>query len=710
MMKPTLPMYADAFPLLMPMRLLGLIGLTILLGLTCHAQQQPGQANINSSIGPDGTGTIVVEARGQLPKPPVFYTAKASATAEVGTKHIEQEIRLTIKVIQGDAETLSFGLNGEGQVTAVQGDRLRSWSVRRVGADRFLDLHLRENVTEAKPLILIRSTELKLPTAIELTHLTPGESVGFDSIVNINYAPEVDGVVMEASGFAPLDAGDRVNRFQTSTGGQLKLSLSRSGAAPAPVELVDTTLQGDVDANGKSIGFQLRSTAIVTEDNAEIAILSGNAAVSEVPTDANYRLRLATDNESAVYKLVFAKAGKYPVTLDFVAALEVAEANGQSMDFTVAASAVVPLTLRGLDADLEFHRDQQSVVPVRDNEAWVGFLPATGRAKLQWKTAREAGEGKLFFTTSGQVEAMVGAGLLRQDHQIDYQVLQGELKSLSILLLGPGEILDVQGSNIVAWKVSSKGEDRQLDITLSQPVTNASQIKVRSQTPLDAFPVRVEGLRLNPVAAIRHSGFLRLTNLGSIRLEPTGLSGLTQLAPEQFPGGPTEARQVFVYRFPAADHDFTIAADRILPEVNISELVLYRVAEADRVINADVELDIREAPIREWDFVIPADYSVVSVTGASVVDHITASEVADGRRNLKVMFGQDVSGRQLVTLHLEKSESAAADQWVLPRIEYPGAKTVRGDIGIIGEAGLRIGVEETGRSYPQRIAQRVHLR
>ncbi len=180
------------------------------------------------------------------------------------------------------------------------------------------------------------------------------------------------------------------------------------------------------------------------------SILSGNAAVSEVPTDANYRLRLSTDNEHPVYKLVFAEAGTFPVALDFVATLVTpASANWHSMDFTIAASAVVPLTLNGLDSDLEFHRDQESVVPLRDDDTWLGFLPATGRAKLQWKTARKAGEGKLFFTTTGHVEAKVGAGLLRQDHQIDYQVLQGELKSISILLHGPGEILDVQGSNIV---------------------------------------------------------------------------------------------------------------------------------------------------------------------------------------------------------------------------------------------------------------------
>ncbi|MGB7343019.1 MAG: hypothetical protein WBD20_02295, partial [Pirellulaceae bacterium] len=402
----------------------------------------------------------------------------------------------------------------------------------------------------------------------------------------------------------------------------------------------------------------------------------------------------AMENKLPVHKLVFAEKGKFPLELNFIATLA-ESGDARSADFTVAASAVIPLSISGLPEGLEFNRDQQFVVPIREKNNWVGFLPATGRTQLRWKTARKAGEGKLFFTTTGHVEATVGAGLLRQDHQIDYQVLQGELPSLSMLLFGPGEILDVQGGNMVAWKVTDKGPNRQLDITLGQPLTGVGQIKIRSQTPLGAFPVRVDGLRLDPVGAIRHSGYLRLSNSGSVRLEPTGLTGLTQLAPDQFPGKPIEARQVFVYRFPAADHAFTIAADRIAPEVNVSELVLYQLAETDRVIKADIELDIREAPIREFEFGVPADYSIVSVSGSSVADYIAATEVAGGRRNLKVMFAEDLIGRQLVTLHLEKNEPAVAGDWVLPRIEFPTAKTVRGDIGIVGVPGFRIAVGET---------------
>ena len=680
------------------MNLIKYLCLIALLNHSIEAQEPNNATSVNTSIGSDGTGTIVVEAHGQLPKPPVFFTATSNATAQVGAEFIEQTIDVAMKVVQGEATTLSLGLAGLDVVTEVQGDQLKSWSVRQEGAARFLDLNVNTNTTELKILVRVRSRklELKNPETIELSHLTPGSAVGFDSHLVLQYSPGVEGAVTEATGFAPLNeglqtSGTRPTRFRSSTGGLLRLVVNRAGTTPGPVELTETSLNGTSHANGNSVLFQYRSTALVTIDNAEIIILSGGAAPSSVPTEASYRLRLVTENGSPVYKLIFPKAGTFPISLEFVSTLGQPAANSRNFDFIVATSAVVPLTLNGLGADLEFQRDQESVAPLRNNETWSGFLPGTGRAKVQWKTARQAGEGKLFFSTSGKIESQVGAGLLRQDHLIDYQILQGELKSMQILLQGPGEILEVQGgTTVVGWTVTAQGDNRILEVTLSQPVTGMNQIKVRSQTPLGAFPVTVQGLRLNPIGSIRHSGHLRLSNIGSVRLQPTELKGLSQLAPEQYPGDAIQTRQSFVYRFPAADYAFSVTADSIEPEVSVSEVIAYVLTETDRIISADIELDVREAAIRECNFSIPTDYSVVSVTGASISDYVAATTVEENRRNLKVVFGQDVLGRHLVTLRLEKSEAAVAGAWILDRIEYPGVKSVRGDIGIVSAPGFRI--------------------
>ena len=153
----TSPMFRRSSTFFAPMGLLGLFSLASLMSLPCHAQEKPDQASVSTSIGSDGTGTFIVEAHGQLPEPSVFYTASANATAQVGSERIEQLIELTIKVIQGDAKTLSFGLNGKGQVTEVQGRNLQSWSIRQIGPQRFLDLHLTKIVTDLNPVIKLRS-------------------------------------------------------------------------------------------------------------------------------------------------------------------------------------------------------------------------------------------------------------------------------------------------------------------------------------------------------------------------------------------------------------------------------------------------------------------------------------------------------------------------------------------------------------------------
>ncbi|MEO8272223.1 MAG: hypothetical protein ABI557_21105, partial [Aureliella sp.] len=285
----------------------------------------------------EGTRTIILDARNEIPEPPVFFTAIAQADARVELERVEQVIVLDIKVLQGKAETLSFGLNGDGEVVKVQEEHLRSWSVRRQGNERFLDLHLNEGVLKLKPEITLRSPKFKLPTTLDLTHLAPGQAVGFDSTLRISFEPGVEGKVSIAEGFAPLKTSDGANRFQTVTGGQLQLSLDRNGALPAAVELFDTTLVGIAHSNGDSIHFQLRGQVHVNEPNSEVTILYGSAAVSQIPTDANFRLRLDIHNDSPQYKLVFAETGTFPVSLDFVVPLRKSDDNTYSVDFTVAA-------------------------------------------------------------------------------------------------------------------------------------------------------------------------------------------------------------------------------------------------------------------------------------------------------------------------------------------------------------------------------------
>jgi hypothetical protein len=637
---------------------------------------------------PEGSSTIIVTP-GKTAEPAFLYSASANALIQVTPASLDQSVELKIRVLQGKPGVVSIGLLGAGEVKEVAGELIESWSVRSKGGERFLDLQLKPDQVDYVAVLKLSTSLASIPADVEVLHLTPGKVLGFDSRIQIDYTPGLFGKTMAAEGFAPLLSDDKKIRFQTSTGGKLVVKINRQSALPPPVDLINTQLVGTRHPNGKSVSFRLTGSAVVSEENARLRMLYGNAALNKLPESADYRVELNKVQGDAAYDMVFPKMGSFPFELEFVAGVSTPNINWQAIDFSIAASAVVPLTLDGFAGDLEFVRDSQSVVPKLEGAKWSGFLPATGRVFIQWKNAQASSEGKLFFATNAKIETQIGPGLMKQDHLLTYQVLQGQLKSLTIQLLGPGEILDVEGPNLVGWKVVIDGDQRRLEVTLSQPLATDSVIKVRSQTAVGAFPVRVEGMRLQPQGAIRHSGYVRISNAGSVRVDPTGLEGLTQLSPEQYPGDPLEARQLFVYRFPSADYNFSIVADRIQPEVSITELLVYQITESNRVIQADIELDIREAAIREWDFLLPGDYSIVSVVHPGQ-DYVAASDVVEGKRNLKVIFGQDVQGRQLVRVRLEKTEPAAAGSWILPRIDFPEAKAVRGDIGVVGAPGFRI--------------------
>ena len=48
----------------------------------------------------------------------------------------------------------------------------------------------------------------------------------------------------------------------------------------------------------------------------------------------------------------------------------------------------------------------------------------------------------------------------------------------------------------------------------------------------------------------------------------------------------------------------------------MQRFTIHDLAETDRRILADLELDIREAPLREWIVEVPEDFAVAGVEGA----------------------------------------------------------------------------------------------
>lgn len=648
-------------------------------------------------------GRIVIETPAPPTPPPLFFSATAEHAILLGAGEITGEVKVKLHIVQGQPETLALGITGDGEIVDVSGIGLKDWAVRQgtgaAATKRFLDVRpvLTPGVAEPRDLELVIRTRLRKPNALgaaSVLLINPGEAVGFSSKITLRADAAVDFRVTSAMGVSLVSevVGTRVPmQFATATEAKLDVMLTPRGAALATAELVNVQLTGRVIDHPASVAFQLRGQLRVQKAGSRLRLLSGNAALNEKTAGDGWHVEWVTLAGEAFYELVGDREGVLPLDLTFVAAV-IEEGDWRKLSFRMPAGAVVPVRLEGLAETVEFDASAE-VVPRTTPQGWQGFLPASGQASVAWKQARQSTEGALFFTSLEQTEVRVGAGLLRQESEIAFRILQGKLTGARLVLDGPGEILGVVGTNVVGWNVvPGTAGNRVLEVRLSRPFEGEGQLVVRSQAALDSFPVRARPLRLTPEGTVRHSGFLRIANHGAVRLEVADTTGMLQLAPAQFPGAAMAAgaRQVFVYRFPSAEYGYHVVANHIQPEVAVSQVVTYELTETDRVINADLELDVREAPLRDWSLRIPEDYAVVSIVGSDVADHAAESVASAGYRTLKILFSRAIEGRQLLKLRLEKNQPAAAGEWQLAPLLFPGAKSVRGHIGAVSAPGYRL--------------------
>lgn len=667
-----------------------LAGLLLALGLVIPFNTLNAQ-----SVQVPESGLLVVDA-GRVPKLPAFmYALEVESVLVPKAEAIEQNLRVIAKVLQGKPDVVTLALHGDGDVISVDGTLVAGWATRSepgAGGKRWLDVRFQSVVPDQVipgALEISVTLKTKVPSIPgEVTILLPGDAgaAGFSARVMLRPGEGVDARVLESDGLMETRDVDDKKSFISTGPPRLRLHISPPGGE-STVGWADARLDLEFEAHGKVFEGLFTATARVRQAGAEITLLQGNAMLGELPGDPAVRARVV-DGET---RLVFSEARDYPLLLRIVAAVRTDGAwNGP--DFTLASPAVLPIRLRGLGSTIEF--DAAAVtLPIAEEGEFTAFLPPDGRFAPRWREAGLAKGGKLYLNSIASVDMLVTSAVAKQESLFSIRALQGEFRALDFRLDGAGEILDVSGDDVAAWDVADgPNKSRILNVKFARALRGAPALRVQSQLPMGALPATAAPLRVTPMTGeTRHAGALRVVSLGATRVEASELRGLLQLSPEQWNGGPApaNARQELVYRFPIPDYSMQLRVDAMVPELSVNQVLVHEMGETDRVLSAELELDVRDAPIREWEILVPANHSVSSLAGAQVVDHVLGGEAGNGQRRLRILFGEPMVGRQLISLRMERNTPAAAGLWELPSLSFPGVKTTRGFVGVAATPGFR---------------------
>jgi hypothetical protein len=660
-----------------------------------------------------------LNALGGEPEKSAFATT-VHQSIRVDRSRVAETIVLRFDVVTGAPQELLLSVAGEGDIREVSGEGLQDWSVRREDkGNRTLVLRLRKS---DKPLSKLSFTvaveqDLKdIPSEVKLLTLAPAQPALFSGYVKIDSAPEMSVQLGEDSGLVPLnpkflpeglrpaatstEADPLAFRFQGNT---YALPLRLGLADPEARRVVMRNFQLEGELHASNAGFTLNARAVVKDVNGgRLDLLSGEIALTEFEQQPDCRLVF----DQGKYQLVCSRAGEFPIRMKFEAKVHQGPEGTRgwsSVDFRVASAVLQPLLLTGLAAETQF-QFVGAARPERSGTEFRTFLPADGTVKLSWKEARPESEGKLFYAAEMLSQISVAPGLMRQVALLDFKVMQGELNRVVLTLHGSGEVTRVSGADVLAWNLEPApgSQDRRLVVQFNQAQKDHFALQVQMQTPLGAFPQVTDALQLKPEGATRFAGLFRVTNEGAVRLEVLQVSGVSQISPEKFPESDATrtalrapGSQRFAYRFSGGDFALRIQADQIQPELGVSEILSYRAGENELSIEGEIEVEIREAPLRELLLRIPKGFGVARLSAAGMSDYFVRDLEDQTNSELRIVFGQPVSGREVVQLRLEHNQPLAEQSWALPRIEVVKAKSVRGHVAVAADPGLRLTPERT---------------
>ncbi len=472
-----------------------------------------------------------------------------------------------------------------------------------------------------------------------------------------------------------------------------------------PIGISDVKITGDIE--GENITFVLDVIVATPEAGRTVKLVTGDIAIEKLEgVSGSHRLLYDKDT----YSLWLAKSGSHPIRLTFAARPKKLKEGWRECSFTLPLSDMRQLEVTSDRPDLEItFPGAMRVKRVVENgslrtTAIVGF---GNRFFVRWKPKVQELTGKLVAAAQVSTIATVSSGALRLEATVDYRISQGEAKMFQIALPSNLSVTQVIGPHIQDWRVEEAENKQTLTVTLAQRQRQHHTLRIQGELTLDDFPAEFSVPVIEPLGTIRASGQVAVGTDSAVHLKVGESAGLTQIDMSMFrriqmAGGqpqPLPARSVFLYSYAATPYRLALTASDMRPWIDATHRVLVQVRDDDLIVTSGIELIVRDAPVRELKLALPAGFAVADVAGNDVVlnGHEVTGEGAE--RVLTVPFKKPVKGRTLLTIRLEIGASPLDRPQAISGLDVADARSERGSISIVPEAGIQVEVKKTDKLH-----------
>lgn len=470
------------------------------------------------------------------------------------------------------------------------------------------------------------------------------------------------------------------------------------------IEIAEVAVSARI--SGQELGLDLSFEAVTKLARHRMLLIQGDVVLEKFePAGA---CRLDYDKETKAYHVAGSRTGRHAIAASFVARPRV-EASTPWREARVGLPSGrmrrVQVAADRPDLEVELPGAMRVERRVEGGQLTISALLGPNEEfVVRWKPQVKLADAKLVLSSQANTIVDVRAGLLHVDALFDFQITQGTIETLTFEVPAGVSITALDGLHIRTWTLSEAGgAARTLVVELSRPQERDYRLRIQGEMEIDALPAAVTVPAIEPTGGIRASGHLAVGTDSALQLVVVQSSGLTQIDAAGFPHVRLDGRQeravatgkAFFYTYAGSKYHLQLTVDDIVPSYDVVGRVVATVKEDDLVVDCELELDVRDAPIRQLEIVAPAKMVVASVDGEQVEDyHLPESVKAGEPTTVRAVLAAPLLGRTLIRLRLELGHGPLGQQQTIPALLVKGAKTHRGYVVVAAEAGIDVEAPE----------------
>lgn len=320
------------------------------------------------------------------------------------------------------------------------------------------------------------------------------------------------------------------------------------------------------------------------------------------------------------------------------------------------------------------------------------FVGSAEHVQIDWTAKAEGAAGlTALATVQARQEVIIDEGVIRTRAHLAYEITRSDVTQLVVEVPADHNVVNVFDPNVQKWEKKTEGPLQTLTITLFQPTRGTQNIMIELEkfagdkempqemmnAELKAPMVRATqvGQPMQMVNVGRQQGVVVVRLGTALRGEVTSRTGLLQVDNADLPAPLAGQEWTHSYRYSALPFDLAISVEKLLPLVEVEELVETYIEPNQITTNLLAVLNIQRAGVFQVTLDVPEGYEIRAVQGrdaagaaAVVVDshHLEEVEVVPDptmpevkvkkRTKLVVNFGRKALGKVALWVELQKRQ------------------------------------------------------